>query len=123
MSRDPSPFDIATGDDDESEFGWGAGIFPPGVAGGEGQRFQQDDFGANLPRTTAGEPGTRNRDNYARMVADKRTDSTDPESSRDFESLGNTDRYGAQPPLVRADTKPNKSQRQEVSQAKMVRKW
>src|ERR1700754_981602 len=102
------PMDPNEDYDGVSEYGWGPGMFPPGVANNEGQRHQQDDFGDNMiPQTNrVGSHG----DNYARMVADRRTDPTDPDSGRDFETLGNPDRYGGAPPLVQAPTVPNKSQ-------------
>lgn len=107
--------------DGPSEYGWGAGLFPPGIADNEGQRHPQDDFGDNLiPQTNR--IGAHN-DNYARMVADRRTDSLDPDSNRDFETLGNPDRYGGAPPLVRDKPQPNRSQRTELPQKRLERKW
>lgn len=106
--------------DGESEYGWGAGLFPPGIAAGEGQKKQQDDFGANMKPPV--KPIGAHNDNYARAVADRRTDSTDPNSNRDFECYGNTDRYGANPALVQADTQKNVSQHPTVTPSKMERK-
>ncbi len=101
MALDPNNLD-----DGETEFGWGPGLFPPGIANGEGQSKHQDDFGENMiPRTN---PIGSSMDNYARAVADRRTDPTDAESGRDFESYGNPDRYGANPSLVQADTQKNR---------------
>lgn len=106
--------------DGNSEYSWGPGMFPPGIADGEGQSRQQDDFGDNLiPRTA--KIGARD-DNYARAVADRRTDPTDPESNRDFECLGNPDRFGGQPPLVQAPTETNRSQRAEPAPWALIRK-
>lgn len=118
MSR---PLDPNAEFDGESEYCWGAGMFPPGIADGEGQSRQQDDFGDNLIPQTA-KIGDAS-DNYARMVADRRTDPTDPDSGRDFESLGNPDRYGGAPPLVRAKPQPNVSQRKEPPPNRLERKW
>ena len=103
MSMDPNDLDSLEG---ESEYTWGYGLFPPGIADNEGQLEHQDDFGDNLdPQTNKiGDVS----DNYARAVADRRTDPTDPDSNRDFTSLGNPDRFGAQPPLVRAQPQENK---------------
>ena len=102
------PMDPTCFDDGPTEYSWGAGIFPPGIADNEGQRNPQDDFGENqIPRTN---PIGDVDDTWAKAVADRRTDSTDPESGRDFETYGNPDRYGAQPPLVRARPQPNISQ-------------
>ena len=105
----------------ESEYSWGPGLFPPGIANNEGQSKAQDDFGINMVPPT--KPIGSSNDNYARAVADRRTDVTDPESGRDFEALGNTDRYGAAPPLVRGKTQPNVSQRQDPPQNTTPRKW
>lgn len=96
-----NPDDIPDGG---SEYDWGPGMFPPGVADGEGQHKMQDNFGANM--IPPQHEGAIN-DNFARAVADRRTDPTNPESNRDFECYGNPDRYGAQPPLVQADPQAN----------------
>lgn len=102
----PDPNNIV--DDGPTEFSWGAGLFPPGIADGEGQRYNQFDFGENLyPRTA---PIGDSDDNYARAVADRRTDSTNPDSNRDFHSPGNMDRFGKNPPLVRERPVDNTSQ-------------
>lgn len=103
MTQPMNPFDYET--DGPTEYCWGAGIFPPGIADGEGQRRAQDDFGDNLiPRTNhVGDID----DTFARAVADRRTDPTDAESNRDFECAGNPDRYGPQPRLVKAPPQPN----------------
>ena len=103
------PLDPNDMEDGPSEFSWGPGLFPPGIADGEGQAHRQDDFGDNLRPTTnrIGAVG----DNYARAVAHRRTDSTDPESGRDFTTFGNPDRYGPNPALIKANTEPNVSQR------------
>lgn len=108
--------------DGESEYGYGEGLFAPGVAENEGQRDPQDDFGDNLFPMTP-KVGSFD-DNYARMVADKRTDPTDPNSGRDFNALGNPDRYGGQPPLVRAKTQENKRVPDPfVPEKGVTRKW
>lgn len=106
---------------DGGEYSWGRGLFPPGVANNEGQRRSQDDFGNHMVPSAAAD-GTSHQDNYARQVADRRTDTTDPGSGRDMESLGNTDRYGAAPPLVEAARKRDVSQHTTPPQSKMIRK-
>lgn len=95
-----------------SEYSWGQGIFPPGIANNEGQTKRQDDFGANLPGAIHNW-GDKN-DNYARAVADRRTDACDPASNRDFETYGNCDRYGPNPALVIMPPEPNVPQYHEV---------
>jgi hypothetical protein len=120
MVNDPKPYEIVD-DEDGTEFGWGPGIFPPGIANGEGQSVEQDDFGVNVAGAHSGIGSSM--DNYARAVADRRTDPTDPESGRDFDAMGLVDRYGPQPPLVRADPQRNISQRREIEQNKSERRW
>jgi|SRR5690606_38114209 hypothetical protein len=121
MARDPLTHEIQ--EDDESEYGWGAGLFPPGVANNEGQRGRQDDFGEPYASQGLSADGQTHVDNYARAVADRRTDPTDPESGRDFEVAGLEDRYGANPPLVQAKRQRNVNQRQEIEPAKAQRRW
>ena len=117
MSR---PLDPNAEFDGPSEYCWGTGMFPPGIADNEGQSRMQDDFGSNLyPQTN---PIGAHDDNYARAVADRRTDPTDPDSNRDFETYGNPDRYGAGPALVKAEPQPNVCQRQEPPPKKLERK-
>lgn len=115
------PLDPNNQDNPEGgEFSWGAGLFPPGIANNEGQSAVQDDFGGHMvPPSQGGDA----RDNYARAVADRRTDTTDAESGRDFNTLGNVDRYGAAPPLVSAKTRPDVPQRQTPVPNQTVRKW
>jgi len=79
-----------------SEYSWGPGMVNPANVTGE------PDYGSELPHPALESESA----NYERAVADRRTDSTDPASDRDFTTLGNPDRYGAQPPLVQA--KPQK---------------
>ncbi|AVD99726.1 hypothetical protein HWB51_gp086 [Mycobacterium phage Cuke] len=114
------PMDPNDYGDDSSEYSWGPGLFPPGIADNEGQRLRQDDFGEKLPTPT--EHVGDFSDNYARAVADRRTDSTDPTSGRDFETLGNPDRFGPNPALVQANPERNKSQRTRVEQDRLKRK-
>ena len=117
-----TPLDPNQPFDGPSEFSWGKGMFPPGIAENEGQRRMQQDFGDNMIPTT-NRVGSHN-DNYARAVADRRTDPTDPESQRDFETLGNPDRFGAAPPLIRELPQPNISQRVDPPPNERVqRKW
>lgn len=106
MTQPLDPNDIGSLDEGPSEFGWGPGMFPPGIANGEGQTRGQDDFGENM-RPLLPKWGD-STDNYARAVADRRTDPTDAQSTRDFEALGNPDRYGGGPKLVKAEPQPNK---------------
>lgn len=109
MTAPMDPYDYSHSDG-PTEFSWGAGLFPPGVAENEGQRRHQDNFGElAYPQLN----GPDKQDNWARAVADRRTDPTDPESGRDFETLGNPDRYGPNPPLVQELPQSTKSQRKD----------
>lgn len=122
MSQPLDPHDVDAWNEGESEYSWGSGLFPPGISAGDGQISNQDDFGDNMkPRTN--KIGDK-RDNYARAVADRRTDSTDPESNRDFTALGNEDRYGKQPPLIRTKPQRNSNQLQDKEiPSKAPRSW
>ena len=121
MAREPLTHAIQ--EDDESEYGYGAGMFPPGIANNEGQRYKQDDFGAPYGTQGLSADGGTNADNYARAVADRRTDPLDAESNRDFDVAGLEDRYGANPPLVRAKRQPNVVKRQEITPDVSKRRW
>lgn len=119
MSMPMDPNDLCDG---ETEFGWGGGQFPPGIANNEGQSRGQDDFGSAYPDIALNASTGDESDNYARAVADRRTDPTDPDSNRDFETYGNPDRFGAQPALVQAAPQRNSPTREEWEQQKLQRK-
>lgn len=103
-----APMDPNELEDGPTEFSYGPGMFQPGIANNEGQSAQQDDFGADYGHLGLARNGLTEEDQYARLVADRRTDPTDPDSGRDFETCGNPDRFGPNPPLVQADPEPNK---------------
>lgn len=83
------------GEPGESEFSFGPGMVP-------NQSRVAELEGANgIPTGRVGQ------DLVNEMWADHRTDTTDPTSVANYEDLGNPDRYGGQPPLVReSDTLP-----------------
>lgn len=115
------PMDPNLTEPGNSEYSWGPGTFPPGIANNEGQLHYQDDFGG-----VTGVPacdGQTLDDNYARAVADRRTDAVDPSSTRDFTTTGNMDRYGKNPPLVRAEPEPNSSPYSEFNLPETPRGW
>lgn len=95
-----APMDPNNMEDGPTEFSWGAGIFPPGISDTKGNSFGPEGIGDI-------------DDNYANAVADRRTDSTDPDSGRDFYTLGNPDRFGPNPPLIKEDSPSNVSQRDD----------
>ena len=74
-----------------SEYSWGAGLVNPSIITG-----QPDYQDGNTPFPQIEDKA----DAWSMAVADRRTDSTDPTSGRDFTTLGNPDRYGGQPKLV-----------------------
>lgn len=74
-----------------SEYSYGAGLVNPSIING-----QPDYQDGNTPFPQEDDI----HDNWARAVADRRIDSTDPTSERDFTTYGNPDRYGANPALV-----------------------
>ena len=78
-----------------SEYSWGAGLVNPSIVTG------QPNYGEDLPFPEADDV----HDNWAKAVADRRTDSTDVDSNRDFTTLGNPDRYGGQPALIKESPK------------------
>ena len=110
------------GEPGASEYSWGKGMFPPGVANNEGQSQLQDDFGKDYSGIGLAADGQTLKDNWARAAADRRTDPTDPASGRDFESYGNPDRFGAGDKLVREGTQPDSPGEYPVGPAPLQRK-
>jgi len=111
-----TPLDPSNLPDGNSEYCWGSGIFPPGIASNIGQQNQQDDFGEDYPsqglqaKHSGGyeNPITGSGpDGYALAVAARRTDTLDSDSPIDFEIEGNVDRYGPNPALVQEPPQPN----------------
>lgn len=78
-----------------SEYSWGPGLVNPTV------ETKTPNYGTELPFPEIEDKN----DNWAAAVADRRTDSTDPTSGRDYSSLGNPDRYGANPALIQVHPK------------------
>lgn len=118
-----APMDPNELEDGPTEFSYGPGMFAPGTASNEGQSREQGNFGQYAYPPIDSMEG--DDANFARAVADRRTDPCDPNSGRSFETLGNPDRYGAQPPLIRADPESIKSQRRDnpVGLPPLKRKW
>lgn len=96
-----------------TEFGFGAGHYPnPAIDysdGGSKSRFPIAD-----PDRDAQE---------LELAMIKRTDLSDPAAQLNPFELGNTDRYGAQPPLVRERKRPKTPRRKPVPRAKMEREF
>lgn len=99
------PLDPNNPPDGPSEFSWGIGLFPPGVANNIGQSSPQADFGADY--ASQGLAAVNPPDGYALAVAMRRMDTLDPAAEIDFEVEGNVDRYGPGPELVREPVQSN----------------
>lgn len=107
---DPSDY----GGDGPTEFSWGAGLVPPN---------QNVDFGENYATQGLRSDPPTHDDIWAQAVAERRTDSTDPESMADLRELGNMDRYGKNPPLVRECEPSMESQAPEIEFNETPRGW
>lgn len=108
----PDPNDIR--DDGPTEFSWGAGLHPPTA---------NIDFGENYPNQGLKANGPTDDELWARKVAERRTDTTDPESVADLHELGNMDRYGKNPPLVRECAPSTESQAPDIEFNQTPRDW
>lgn len=97
----------------ETEMGWGEGRFPDPIGdysgGGSKNRFPIADPDAQRQQLN--------------LAAIRRTDLSDPFAALDYYAAGNTDRYGAQPPLVRKRFKPTRSTYHRPPRPRMVREW
>ena len=118
MPRDP----FKKLDDQHSEYGFGEGRFPNPVLDYSGS--------GSLSRIPIADPDRTEQ--IRQLAAGKRTDLNNPSESGYGQGpeggpnpyvLGNTDRYGAQPELVRNRKKPKPSQYQPPKPARMERHW
>lgn len=101
-----NPFKPAT--DQTTEFGWGPGPFPN----------QNIDYSENGMKSRIPVEFPDRHDQYLALAAAKRTDLNDPNvrdipafngvhgDHPEFYSEGNTERYGANPPLVQQKQRP-----------------
>lgn len=109
--------------DQTTEMGWGEGMFPdPNI-----------DFSNNGQKSgfPIADPDTDKQ--LLMLMAGRRTDLTNPSvpdmppsgagGHPDFYTLGNTDRYGAAPPLVRTRLKPKTKPVKPEPPHRMERKW
>lgn len=121
MSRNP----FKPTKDQTTEFGFGPGMFP-------NPNFDYSEAGRKSGIPIA-DPDRSQQ--YLELMAARRTDlsRTDVQDMpafngvrgdhEDFYTLGNTERYGANPPLVQQRTPPPKKKRQIVKLNRMERKW
>lgn len=121
MSRNP----FVPAKDQTTEFGFGAGKFPnPNIDYSEAGRKSGIPI-ADPDRT----------DQYLALMAARRTDLTRTDvqdipafhgvhgEHADMFTAGNTERYGANPPLVQQQRKPPPRKRQVVVRNRMEREW
>lgn len=109
--------------DQSTEFGFGEGMFPdPNID------FSDNGFKSGIP---IADPDQDKQ--LLMLMAGRRTDLHNPAvpdmppsgagGHPDFYTLGNTDRYGASPPLVRCRIKPRTKPVQPEAPRYMERKW
>lgn len=112
MARDPLQLDRDS-TDRSSEFGFGAGMFPD-------PRF---DFsgGGSISRIPIADPDRHEQLLQLAMI--KRTDVNDPTDAPSPYVLGNTDRFGAAPPLVRERNLPPYKRQKPTPPRRMQRQW
>ena len=122
MSRNP----FIPAQHQETEFSWGPGRFPvPHID------FQSPRIGGPIPQLV--DPDTR--DQMLDLAAMKRTDLNDPRvqdlpafsgthgEHPDYYTFGNTERYGANPPLVRERRWPKGKWIYRVLPSRMQHEW
>ena len=111
-SRDPLCLD-RDNSDRSSEYGWGAGQFPD-------PHFDYSS-GGSISRVPLADPDLRDQRLSLAMI--KRTDVSNPADVPSPYVAGNTDRYGAQPPLVRETTPPPYTPAPIEQPSRMERAW
>jgi hypothetical protein len=111
-ARDPFQLDRDQTERD-TEYGYGAGKFPD-------PHFDYSG-GGSISQIPIADPTRHEQELELAMI--RRTDVSDPNDQPSPYVMGNTDRFGAQPPLVR-ETKPPKYQRpQRKPPNRMQRQW
>jgi hypothetical protein len=99
--------------DRSTEFGFGAGSAPD-------PRIDYSELGSKSLIPIADPDRTAQ---LLELRAIKRTDLQDPAAKPDPYVTGNTERYGAQPPLVRETRAPKSPKREVPKPARMERGW
>ncbi len=97
----------------DSEFAYGAGRFPDPTI----------DYSQGGSRSRAPIADPDRTAQLLELAEIRRTDVVDPVAPLSPYELGNTDRYGAQPPLVRERRVPPAPARVVDPPTKMVRSW
>lgn len=95
----------------ETEFGFGAGMYPD-------PRLDYSDGGVKSMIPIA---DPTNRDQLLALAMIKRTDVSDPNDVPSPYVKGNTDRFGAGPPLVRETRRPRDNPRPRYTRPRMER--
>lgn len=113
MPRNPFTYDKDAGPSQETEFGFGRGHFPnPAID------FSEGGAKSGIP---VADP---DRIEQARTLAEiRRLDVNDPNDKPSPFVAGNTDRYGAQPPLVRERNSPPRPRYTRGTKPRMERGW
>lgn len=111
--QDPNRFHKDKAANWESEFGFGEGRFP-------NPNLDYSESGSKS-RIPIADPD-RNKQ-LMDLASLKRTDLGDPTAELDPFVAGNTERYGAQPPLVRETRIPKPARHTPAKPAKMEREW
>jgi hypothetical protein len=109
--RDPHVLARDKTDSQETEFGFGAGQHPD-------PRIDYSDNGA-IPGFPIADPDRNAQIMELRAI--RRMDLQDPNAQPDPYVAGNTERYGAQPPLVRETRRPRAPKQQVPKPARMQR--
>mgnify|MGYP000917579090 CR=1 FL=1 len=111
--RGPFTYDVGSQQNSETEFGFGRGRYPNPAL----------DFSAGgvASRIPIADP---DRTEQLRTLAEiRRMDVMDPNATPSPYVEGNTDRFGAQPPLVRERKTPQSSPRPRYTRPRMERQW
>lgn len=110
MSRDP--FQLSRDKRDQyTEFGYGAGMFPDPLI----------DFSQGGQRSQIPIADPTSRDQIRELMEIKGTDVADPNDVPSPYVKGNTDRFGARPPLVRERRVPTPERRPRYTRQRMER--
>jgi hypothetical protein len=111
-ARDPFQLDKDQKERD-TEYGFGAGKFPD-------PRFDYSG-GGSISRIPIADPTRHEQELELAML--RRTDVSNPADQPSPYVMGNTDRYGAQPPLVRETKPPKNPKRPQQRPLRMQRQW
>jgi hypothetical protein len=113
MSRNPFLYDRDGGHDESSEFGFGRGRFP-------NPAIDYSDGGVKS-RIPIADPDRETQ--LMELYAVRRMDVNDPNDTPSPFVAGNTDRYGAQPPLVREIKPPPTPPKTPYTRPRMQREY